>query len=265
MISDIQSALDAIVGNVVQLKHANGAGRQFELYIMTGVALELARVHRCSVDIQRSDGTRVGPSDRDREYVQRGGAPTGMPGYAMGPSNMSTLVFRLPGKTEEWEIWNGVQFAGRSGGTHEFDIAIVPAHAGQQLRLLPTGGTPIGRPRVAIECKDVQTPGSSDEMRALVARIYDVTFLKAHPRPAAFRGAKTSIHPGEPSRDKASQTFSDSNAENLCIIARRTGFRAGATAIAPYYRVLPHGPVATRSVAYRILVSQICNWIVRNL
>ncbi len=43
-----------------------------------------------------------------------------------------------------------------------------------------------GRPRVAIECKDHVSAGSPDEMRAFVARLYDLSLLQGH-RPAFFR------------------------------------------------------------------------------
>lgn len=139
MIPAAKSALDAIVGNVTVLANAKGAGRAYELYIMTGIAFEL-RAAGCQVRVQRSDGTSILPSDSDRKFIQRGGSPTGVHGFSQGAGNASSIVFDLPGSTREWEIWNGIKFIGRSGGAHEIDVAIVPREVGEELRALPTGG-----------------------------------------------------------------------------------------------------------------------------
>lgn len=173
MIPQIQAALNSVLGNVATLRTAVGAGRAFELFVMAGVARAL-QVRGYDVWLQRSDGTRILPRDADRRFIQRGGAPTGMAGAAQGAGNASVIGFRLPHRSA-WELWNGIQFEGRSGAFHEIDLAIVAADVGIALRGMPTGGVPLGRPRVAIECKDVGTSGSIDEMRAFIARLYDVT------------------------------------------------------------------------------------------
>src|SRR5215207_2279964 len=109
MIPAVATALDSIVGNVVTLRNAKGAGRAYELYIMTGIAMELKQLG-CTVWVQRSDGSRIAPVDSDRRFVQRGGVPTGIPGAAQGKSNGSSIVFRMPGSGREWEICNGIKF-----------------------------------------------------------------------------------------------------------------------------------------------------------
>ena len=76
VIPNVQSALDTIVGRVTTLEHASGAGRIFELFIMTSIAQGL-RDAGLSVWLQRSDGTIIQPGDADRRFIQRGGAPTG--------------------------------------------------------------------------------------------------------------------------------------------------------------------------------------------
>ena len=178
MIADVRNALDAIAGHVVALQHAAGAGRIFELFVMTSIARAL-QDENFETWIQRSDGTRVQPGDSDRKFVQRGGAPTGLASRHDGPDNASVIGFRWR-RRPAWEIWNGIQFGGRSGAAHEIDVAIVPAGVGQALRNQAQGGVALGRPRVAIECKDVRVTGSMDEMRAFIARLYDLTLLNAH-------------------------------------------------------------------------------------
>lgn len=125
MIGDVQKALDAVLSGATNLRQAKGAGRIFELFVMTGVAEKLyARGH--DVWLQRSDGTRINPGDANLDFIQRGGGPAGIPPASAGASNASCIGFQKAGSTQVWEIWNGVQFEGRSGAAHEFDIAIVP-------------------------------------------------------------------------------------------------------------------------------------------
>lgn len=264
MIPAVASALDAIVGNVVALRNANGAGRAFELYIMTGIASALASQH-CDVWLQRSDGTLVSPADSDRRFIQRGGAPTGVFGAAQGADNASSLVFRLPGSSREWEIWNGIQFVGRSGGSHEIDIAIVPRDVGNALRGLPLGGLPVGRPSVSIECKDVEAKGSADEMRTFVARLYDLTILTWH-RIGHLPSPLTRISPGaNPADNSPFETYWVGNRETFNVLARRTGFSAGATAMTGYYGIQPRGPVTPGSPENTRFIADLAAWIMANL
>lgn len=264
MIPAIASALDAIVGSVTSLVSARGAGRAYELYIMTGIAEGLASAG-CAVRVQRSDGTAILPHDADRRFYQRGGAPTGVSGASQGPHHASSFVFRTPGSARQWEIWNGIQFVGRSAGSHEIDISIVPRAVGVALRGMPGGGLPIGRPSVAIECKDVSDPGSGDEMRAFVARLYDLTILRSHTKvqhlPKPLRAISPSSGPGT----EAHETFWTGNRETFNVIARRTGFAKGAAAMTAYYAIQPHGPVAPGTAADTALTDAIVGWIMANL
>jgi hypothetical protein len=261
MISDVQSAIDAILGSVATLRNANGAGRLFELFIMTGVANRLQN-RGFQVWLQRSDGSRILPSDPDRRFIQRGGAPTGVPSATMGPGNASVIGFRRISNGSEWEIWNGIQFEGRSGACHEIDIAVVPREVGTELR--QGGGVPFGRPRVAIECKDVGQPGSVDEMRAFVARLYDLTLLKCH-QPYLNRPIPTrAIYPGNFGGDSfyaARLKYWDENRHTFNAIARRTGFVVGAAAMTSYYSVEPHGLITAGSTESLALMDAVAQWI----
>jgi len=266
MIPAVAAALDVIVGNVTMLQNAKGAGRAFELYVMTGIASELS-ARGCAVRLQRSDGTAIAASDPDRTFIQRGGAPTGVFGTAQGAFNAGSIVFRLPHAKREWEIWNGVQFEGRSGGTHEIDIAIVPREVGTELRKRPAGGLPGGRPLVSIECKDVQEKGSGDEMRAFIARLYDVTILGAHAGLIAHLPVPlASIYPGSaPTSHPPFTSYWNGNRRTLNVLARRTEFRSGATAMAGYHGIQPRGPISPGSSEDTALVTDIADWIMANL
>mgnify|MGYP003667548900 CR=1 FL=1 len=262
MINDVKNALNAIVGTATNLQNAAGAGRVFELFVMTGIACAL-RTRGYDVWLQRSDGTRISPTDSDRRFIQRGGAPSGISGQAKGPNNASSIGFQR-GACPKWEILNGIQFRGRSSAKHEIDLAIVPQSVASSLRSNPTGGIPLGRPRVSIECKDVGTNGSVDEMRAFVARLYDLTLLKAH-HPYLSVSAQTAqaIHPASPPGPvhRPALTYWIENRRTMNVIARRTGFRSGAAALTGYHAVEPHGGIAAGTVAADKLMDDVAEWI----
>lgn len=264
MIPAVKAALDAIVGNVTALTHANGAGRAYELYIMTGIAEGLAGAG-WHVRVQRSDESVIAPTDTDRRFIQRGGAPTGVAGKAQGSGNGSSFVFWRPGSTRAWEIWNGIQFIGRSAAMHEIDVAIVPREVGIALRALPSGGSPTGRAAVSIECKDVGQPGSQDEMRAFVARLYDLTVLGVHNTVPHLPKPLQAIHPGPVVNNAPYRTYWEGNLQTYNVLARRTGFAAGALSMTTFYGIQPRGPIVPGSSEDAALVSELVIWITTNL
>lgn len=265
MIPAISGALNSIVGNVTMINNAGGAGRIYELYLMTAIA-DCLRSAGAQVWIKRSDGTQIASGDANRQFVQRGGSPSGLPGSAQGPNGMSTIAFRLHHSTRVWEIWNGIQFSGRSGGKHEFDIAIVPEHTGSALRAQARGGVPFGRPVVAIECKDVSAPGTMDEMRSFIARLYDVTALQTHARYlTSVCNPLTSIHPGQLPDDTPHGTFRGSNFACCSLLVRRTGFASGALALTSYFSIDPRANVVPGSSQHASLLSDLVTWISANL
>jgi hypothetical protein len=260
MINGVQNALNSILGAFSALNNATGAGRIFELYIMTGIASEMQN-RGFEIWLQRSDGTRILPGDTNRAFIQRGGAPTSVAPASAGPGNASIIGLRRP-NGDRWELWNGIQFRGRSGADHEIDIALVPATVGATLRI--SGGTPFGRPRVAIECKDVGQAGSVDEMRTFVARLYDVTVLNAHQQYLPYSAPPMGIYPGTPAGNtfyNARVTYWDENRHSFNAVARRTGFTKGASAMTAYYGIEGHPGITVGSAGFTTLVQGACQWI----
>ena len=255
----VANALAAILGSNPSLANASGAGRVFELYIMTGIAQEIQALG-FDVWLQRSDGTRILPSDPARVFVQRGGAPAGIAPASAGTGNPSVIGIRRPSGSS-WELWNGVQFEGRSGALHELDLALVPASVGTQLR--QTGGRPRGRPRIAIECKDVTATGSADEMRTLVARLYDLTILESHHGHMSLPLPPLAIYPESPNAAfYASRiTFWDENRHSFNVLARRTTFSGGAYAMTGYHAINGFDSIALNSPNYTSLIQSVAQWI----
>ena len=261
MITDVKNALASIVGSVTVLRNPKGAGRLFELYVMLGIGVELRRQHY-DVWVQRSDGTRIAPTDSSRCFVQRGGSPTGIISASLGPNNASTILFRSTRSTS-WTILNGIQFEGRSKARHEIDIAVVPEPVAQQLRSSPSAGIPKGRPRVSIECKDVQLPGSIDETRAFVARLYDLTLLNVHHPHLGLSGVPQSIYPNAPfgNINCAAQTYFGENRRTLNVIARKSGFVLGSYPLLQYYGIEGHPDIYIGSSFSTQLMTDVANWI----
>lgn len=267
MIDEVKTALKAVIGAVPHFQPPNGAGRVFELYVMTGVGLALRHLGY-DVWVRRSDGSRIHPSDGKRCFIQRGGRPAGIASASQGCKNSSSIAFRL-GQGQVWELLNGVQFEGRSGALHEIDLAILPGEVAETIRNRPAGqsrhagGCPLGRPRVSIECKDVGTKGTADEMRVFVARLYDLTILDSHHRYLGVADPPSAIHPGAPlgPLHRAVVTYWQENRRTLNVLARRTGFMRGATALTGYYAVEPHGGIKVGQAPAMQLVNDIADWI----
>lgn len=261
MITAIENALKSIIGNVPTLKITNGAGKAFELLVMTGIGEEL-RKRGCHVSVQRSDGLQILPSHSDRRFCQVGGRPRGVPGANEGPLNTSSIVFVVPTSGKEWEILNGVQFVGRSRAKHELDLAIVPRAVSATLRARHNGGLPGGRPTVSIECKHVAGPGEPDEMRTFVARMYDLTLLGAHTPNKIWHWPKPeqSIYPGVGGHPPYS-TYWNGNRETYNALVRTGAFRWGARRMTYYYAIRPHQKLGPGKLELVDFIDEACSWI----
>jgi hypothetical protein len=154
-----------------------------------------------------------------------------------------------------YEILNGVLFRGRSGALHELDISVVPHLLAEALRAAAVEGFPFGRPRIAIECKDVGATGTPDEMRSVVSRMYDITILRGHLNYLGLMATDgyifdsptpTFVQPSAP------LTFRESNSQSLCVLARRGGISSGALAMTGLYKIQAHINV-TQPSAHKLI------------
>jgi hypothetical protein len=265
MLADVRRILRQLAGAAVSLQNAAGAGRAFELLLMTGIAGELQK-RGYSVYLLRSDGVKQVPGSTPITFIQRSGVPGGIRPLVNGANGPTSIVFQKSSSLIEWEIWNGIEFVGRSGGTHEFDLAIVPKQLGDDLR--STGGRPFGHGWISIECKDVGANGSPDEMRAFLARIYDTTLLSLHAQYLGAGGALNRVHPLDPTQPgfgAVSATYRIENTETYNAIARRTGFTQGTVGMSNYYFIRRFDNIRSGSQNLTDLKNEICDWIDQNL
>jgi hypothetical protein len=125
----------------------------------------------------------------------------------------------------------------------------------------------LGRPRIAIECKDVGTAGSIDEARAFVARLYDLTILQSHQPHIAFPPPTQGIYPavGGSKFYSARATYWDENRHTFNAIVRRAGFARGTANLTGYYAIEPYADIVTGSHEAVQFIDAVSNWIMSRL
>jgi len=267
MLAEIQSLLNDLANAAVSVTRASGAGRAYELLLMTSIASELDD-RGYTVQLLRSDGTVQTPTMGPVTFIQRGGAPSGIRSASQGPNGPSSIVFQRSSQEPEWEMWNGVQFLGRSGSRHEFDISVVPRRLGDRLRNHQRGGRPFGHGWLALECKDMAADGTPDEMRTLLARIYDTTLLNWHANYIGATAPLRKIYPRSPLRNgfgQASATYRMENQRVFHGIVRRTGFSSGTAQMSAYYYIRRFDNVSSYSPELDRFVAEVCDWLDQNL
>lgn len=260
-LAHLQALLHSFATHAPQLAIAGGAGRAYELLVMLELAAEMKN-SSWNVDVFDSEEK---PLLNSGKFIQRAGKPSGIWPKSWGNQGPAYIRFRVPNGTW-WEIWNGVQFIGRSKALHEVDISVVPHELGLKMRALTTSASPTGHGLVSIECKEVATAGSLDEMRAFVARIYDTTLLRAHTnnwKPKHHRiylknGAGFGFGSG-------SLSFFDDNTRSFGAVVRATGFAQGSSALASGYLVAQYPDVKLSSSQLSTFVHDVVAWISANV
>ena len=262
----IKTDLSKLIATAPVLAHANGAGRIFELYLIMRLARKLKAAKWIVEPLDHKGNLIAGGAS----YVQRGGAPTGIfpSSVSDGPSSIRV---RRDKSQQAYEIFNGVQFMGRSKALHEIDISLVPVDIAVALRAGTIEGYPVGRPRLGVECKDVGKNGTSDEMRSVIARMYDLTFLDGH-RKHVFGGAlpSGSIFSGAPSgpwtaHGNSAITFRHENKRSLCALVRRTGITAGAYKMTGLFHVRTYIDVDRGTQGAKDFIDDTIAWMTMNL
>lgn len=267
-ITRIKRCLASILRIAPTLNQAKGAGRVFELYVMMRLAKKL-KDEGWTVEPLASDGypllvPSIPPATvHARPFTQRGGKPTGII-PTIHANGASSIKIGRSGKS--YEIVNGVKFQGRSLATHELDIAIIPHQIAVALRAGVLEGFPYGRPQVSIECKDVVGNGTPDEMRSVIARMYDLTILEVHLGPFKLQDGFIFDSPtGACAVPSAPKTYLVSNRASLSVLARRGGISKGASDMTGLFKILPYIDVEHNSSAANVLVDEMADWIGNHL
>jgi hypothetical protein len=143
MLGTIQSILDGLAAAAVNVKYAAGPGRAFELLLMTEIAAELKR-RGYGIRLYRSDGTFQDPLIGPMNFIQRGGAPSGIRPASRGPNGPTSIAFRRAKRLPAWEIWNGVQFVGAAAAGMSLTLQLCPNASAMRCVAFPRAGGRLG-------------------------------------------------------------------------------------------------------------------------
>lgn len=205
---------------------------------MMRLAQRAARSGIWRVSLRRGDGSVLPPST---DFKLPGGQSGVVPSDPMKPGHV-----RLE-RTHDGlvlELHAGLQWLGRSGATHEFDVSVVPHDIAEDLRT-HGGGHPRGLPVAAFECKDRDGIGSTDEMRQKVSRLFDVVLVTRPAPGASYRIFQTAFGPsGWGRRSSQYRAFFKNGAFG---VVRVGGFSKGARRLGAHYHVGLHQHIYTRS------------------
>jgi hypothetical protein len=165
------------------------------------------------------------------------GSPQGL-----GPASISRPGWIHLAHTPRWgphrperdlELHGGLQWQGRSGALHECDISILPAMVGNAIRAAG-GGYPGGLPVLGLECKEKVSPGSLDETRQMLARLFDLAVVSQSTFGGDGRIFSPAPHRGWGSRSSQYRSYFQNG---LFGIVRVGPFQAGAMQLHQHYSI----------------------------
>jgi hypothetical protein len=148
-----------------------GAGKALEAWLLLKLAETARLTSNWQVTLRSGDGSLLASGADFRLPDQPSPIAASNPLAAC-----YVLLEHVHYEDRRLELHGGLQWMGRSGARHECDVSVIPAVIGEALRA-SGGGYPRGLPIAAIECKDKTSPGTPDEMRQTLARLFDLALI----------------------------------------------------------------------------------------
>ncbi|MDQ2102523.1 hypothetical protein [Azospirillum isscasi] len=227
LVSDLNTIFSGLAGAGSSYSTLRGQGKQFEFWLTMRFAQRcIAEGH--TVEVRRGDDTVIDAANPGVFYV-RGG-----PGAIHGLNPKAPGFIWVKTSSDEYEIHGSLQYIGRSGARHEYDISVLPRSIGDALRTAPggraQGGRPYGLPIIGIECKDKANNAPLDEMRACIARLFDNTVLNKGM--CCADNQWTSLTYGA-----AQVRYVDAFKAGFFAVARVGGFQKGAETLASHFHI----------------------------
>ncbi len=229
-----------------------GGGKALEAWVLMRLAKAAQATGLWNVSLRRGDGSLL-PF----------GAPFEFATWQSGiqPSSLSAPCYVLlehrRDSQKRLELHGSLQWRGRSDATHEIDVSGIPAAIADALRR-SGGGWPRGLPVIAVECKDKTSSGLPDEMREVLARMFDLALVTKPPAPTPpcrSYGDGAIAHWGN-----WSSTYRSFFSKGSFAIVRVGKISKGAGQMAAHYHILQSGQVYDRSgVAIRRLEASLRN------
>ncbi len=207
-----------------------GAGKALEAWLLIKLADEARSTGNWAVTLCRGDGMAL-PTGAPFVFRHQPGAigaasPIG-PGFIRIARNIN------PGDEVTLELHGVLQWLGRSGTRHEWDVSILPFSVGTALRN-HGGGCPYGLPVVGYECKDILSPGTTDEIRQTLARLFDLAFVS---QTSIGGRARIFDTPGTTRWGRRSSQYKAYFALGLFGIVRVGYFLKGARSLADHFHI----------------------------
>ena len=153
-----------------------GAGKALEAWLLMKLAEAATEVSDWSATLCQGDGSPL-PSGAAFLLPNQ---PSSIPASNPAAPGFVLLQHRRDVNLR-FELRGSLQWSGRSGALHECDISLIPVAIAEAIRN-NGGGYPHGLPIAAIECKDKKAPGTLDETRQTLARLFDLALVTRPPQ-----------------------------------------------------------------------------------
>lgn len=203
-----------------------GQGKALEAWVLMRLALA-ARAVGWTVSLRRGDDTPLAP-----------GASFVFPanGSPLKPASATAPMFVLIEHAQigAFELHGSLTWKGRSAATHECDVSMIPRDVAMALRARRRPGYPRGLPLVIVECKDKVSNATLDEMRQMLARMFDLA-LVTRPSVGACRIYQGAARPTLWGRHGSQ--YRALYRRGLFVVARSSDFQSGARTLADHYSI----------------------------
>lgn len=214
----------------------SGAGKALEAWLVMKLAEQAAVLGSWTVTLRQGDTSALPSGAAFRLPSQ----PT-----AVGPSHTTSACYVLFEHRHDsqysLELHGSLQWRGRSGAVHEFDVSAIPSTIANRIRL-NGGGYPHGLPIAALECKDKTSDAKLDEAREKLARMFDVVLVTSPKWGMECRiYEKINMTHWGIRFDSYIKTFQN----GLFGIVRAKGFQSGATTLCNHYNIKTYGNICT--------------------
>ena len=171
LVSELRATLASFRAAHSAVAVPGGAGKALEAWLLMKLADTARLTSNWRVTLRAGDGSQLASGADFRLPDQPSPIASSSP-----TAPCFVLLEHCVHDDRRLELHGGLQWMGRSGARHECDISLIPASIGEALRN-SGGGYPRGLPIAAIECKDKTSPGTPDEMRQTLARLFDLALV----------------------------------------------------------------------------------------
>ncbi|HYC66578.1 hypothetical protein [Brevundimonas sp.] len=253
--ADLRNALRAFRAAHTSLAVPSGAGKALEAWILIRLAMT-ARSLGWTVSLRRGDDTPLPPG---HDFVFTAG------GSGIGPSSAAAPMFVMieDPQGKAYELHGSLVWIGRSGASHECDVSMLPRSVAMALRSRRRTGNPRGLPLLIIECKDKVGTGTLDEMRQMLARMFDLALVT---KPSLGPCRIFSLGRCPTLWGRHSSQYRSLYRRGLFAVARASGFQPGASTLASHYAIvdLPQiyssGQITQIEAKFSTLLSEVAGY-----